>query len=271
MCKSILKAGSYIDFDDYDWRILGSSLDPAKIPEIAEIYSAEQISDFQVARIVNQFVRSDLDFFEVVEKKIFRYLSNDSCKNFETAMSEKELKCLLKFLRKSKIYFEFGSGHSTLMASQFLKLKVISFETDQYYIPFMKTQIEGSEKALIDFVHLDVGPTSDWGWPRDTTKLSNYLPSLLNQIGTLNLRPDLVLIDGRFRVATFLACCTFAPGAVILFDDYVERDNYHVIESIIKPKKFVGRIGIFQVPKRLKRKKHYALIKMLGKFIYDPS
>ena len=120
MCKSILKAGSYIDFDDYDWRILGSSLDPAKIPEIAEIYSAEQISDFQVARIVNQFVRSDLDFFEVVEKKIFRYLANYSCKNFETTMSEKELKCLLKFLRKSKIYFEFGSGHSTLMASQFL-------------------------------------------------------------------------------------------------------------------------------------------------------
>ena len=50
------------------------------------------------------------------------------------------------------------------------------------------------------------------------------------------LAPDLVLVDGRFRAACFLASLLFArPGAVILFDDYVDRPFYHTVEAFGTP------------------------------------
>jgi hypothetical protein len=35
LCDRLLKVGGYMDFDDYGWRLRGSSLDPAKTPAIA--------------------------------------------------------------------------------------------------------------------------------------------------------------------------------------------------------------------------------------------
>ena len=69
--------------------------------------------------------------------------------------------------------------------------------------------------------------------------------------------PDLILIDGRFRVSTFLSCVLKFPGAKVLFDDYVDRENYHVVESVIKPKRTVGRIAEFKVPKHLPKEKFW--------------
>ena len=275
MCKSILNVGAYLDFDDYDWRILGSSLDPAKVPEIGLQYSQEQIDDFQVARIVNQFVRTDKDFFEVVEEKVFRYLVKNIHVSTETTMSEEEIQCLLKYLSKSRVYLEFGSGHSTLLASQFKGLKVISLKTDQTYIQYLKLEIEkrGSQ-AQIDFVHLDIGPVAEWGWPIDTqntSRFANYILGTINQAHNKTLIPDLILIDGRFRIASFLACCLTSPGAVILFDDYLDRDNYHIVERFFSPKFQVGRIGVFQIPRRLQRRKLLKMLDSLAKFSYDPS
>ena len=87
ICKSMLNPGSYLDFDDYDWRILGSSLDPTKIPEIESQYTSEQISDYQVARIINQFVKTDIDFREIVSNKIYRYKLDELKYSAETTMS----------------------------------------------------------------------------------------------------------------------------------------------------------------------------------------
>ena len=48
--------------------------------------------------------------------------------------------------------------------------------------------------------------------------------------------PDVVLIDGRFRVACFLyALIHTKPGTVIIFDDYADRPEYHVVEEVISP------------------------------------
>ena len=63
-----------MDFDDYNWRLRGSSLDPKNIPEIAHQYSDEQIDSFQVKMIVETLVRPRSDYREVVENKIFQKL-----------------------------------------------------------------------------------------------------------------------------------------------------------------------------------------------------
>lgn len=61
-----------MDFDDYTWRLRGSSLDPSKVPEIYLQYTDEQIDSYQVKTIVDTLVKKDLRYEEVVKNKIYR-------------------------------------------------------------------------------------------------------------------------------------------------------------------------------------------------------
>lgn len=71
MCDKLTKIGGYIDFDDYNWRIRGSSLDPSRVPIIADQYTEEQIDAKQVALIVDELVKRDPRYIQIVENKIF--------------------------------------------------------------------------------------------------------------------------------------------------------------------------------------------------------
>jgi len=71
----LLNVGGYLDFDDFNWRLRGSSLDPTRIPETALMYSPEQIDERQVALIINEVVRRDSRYVEVVDNKVFQKLS----------------------------------------------------------------------------------------------------------------------------------------------------------------------------------------------------
>ncbi|MCC8976305.1 hypothetical protein [Bradyrhizobium brasilense] len=75
LCDRLLKVGGYMDFDDYEWRLRGSSLDPAKIPVISDQYTDEQIDAFQVKMIVDDLVRRDHRYQEVVRNKIFQKIA----------------------------------------------------------------------------------------------------------------------------------------------------------------------------------------------------
>lgn len=75
LCDRLLKPGGYMDFDDYTWRLRGSSMDPKKLPIIAEQYTDEQIDALQVRMIVDGLVRRDKRYKEVVTNKIFQKLA----------------------------------------------------------------------------------------------------------------------------------------------------------------------------------------------------
>ena len=75
LCDKMLRVGGYIDFDDYNWRLRGSSLDPSRIPEIGDQYTEEQIDAFQVKMIIDALVRRDARYKEVVKDKIFQKIA----------------------------------------------------------------------------------------------------------------------------------------------------------------------------------------------------
>ena len=57
---------------------------------------------------------------------------------------------------------------------------------------------------------------------------------------------DTVLIDGRFRVASFLTTLLYCEkGTKIIFDDYVTRSKYHIVEMFEQPIKSQGRQSLF--------------------------
>jgi hypothetical protein len=69
------------------------------------------------------------------------------------------------------------------------------------------------------------------------------------------ISPDLVLIDGRFRVFCFLTSVKFAPvGTKILFDDYINRPFYHVVEEFCERIDTCGRQALFEVSQSAKKK-----------------
>lgn len=44
-----------------------------------------------------------------------------------------------------------------------------------------------------------------------------------------------MLIDGRYRVACFLATCIYAKKeTIVLFDDYEQRKQYHTVEKLFE-------------------------------------
>jgi hypothetical protein len=72
LCDRVLKVGGYIHFDDYAWRLRGSSLDPLKVPQTAQMYTDEQIEALQVRAIVDLLVKRDPRYKEVLQNQIYQ-------------------------------------------------------------------------------------------------------------------------------------------------------------------------------------------------------
>ena len=74
LCDRLLNVGGYMDFDDYNWKLRGSSLDPAKVPEILLQYTVEQIDTRQVKMIVDGLVKTDPRYVERIANKVYQKL-----------------------------------------------------------------------------------------------------------------------------------------------------------------------------------------------------
>ena len=96
-------------------------------------------------------------------------------------------------------------------------------------------------------MHVDLGPVGDWGRPIGYTKRKRFLEYF--EAGFANdFNPDVILVDGRFRVAVFLTALARAqPGTKIVFDDY-SRQRYKVVEEIIRPSEENQRQALFVRP-----------------------
>jgi protein O-GlcNAc transferase len=194
----------------------------------------------------------------------------------KTSNSEFEVDFIKTMLSRSKRYLEFGSGASTLMASKIKQLKTISIETDPDFISYLSRQlpINYLEEGNSSFLHIDIGRVGDWGWPVDpvdSQKLLTYNFRVWQHLQEIQFNPDLILIDGRFRVSSFVTSIVNSPKTTILFDDYFDRTHYHLVEKLVEPHKRVGRIGVFKSPRFLTRVQMRIAQSLLAEYILDPS
>ena len=65
------------------------------------------------------------------------------------------------------------------------------------------------------------------------------------------IEPDLILIDGRFRLGCFLSAvlCTTRP-VTILWDDYKGRGGYMAAERWFPVTEMIGRMARFEIAPR---------------------
>jgi hypothetical protein len=195
--------------------------------------------------------------------------------NCNTTMNDNEVDFLRSKLSQSNHYLEFGTGFSTIEACKLVKDTVVSIETSIEYLNSMSNHLSnlGILHSNVFLHHVDIGSTGDWGFPIDELAIRNwprYSNLNFDQYSKL-FQPDLALIDGRFRVATFLKLYLNYPGLSIMFDDYFDRPQYHVVENFTHPRTQVGRLALFKVPRLNKMRNLRIAGGMLSDYILIPE
>ena len=149
----------------------------------------------------------------------------------------------------SRCYLEYGSGGSTIYANTIARVPaIITVESDRAWAQRVAAALD-KQASRIFIAHCDIGETGAWGAPTNTDKAHNFWQymvapwDLAKKHGQV---PDTVLIDGRFRVASFLySLLASRVGTTILFDDYFDRPEYFVVEEFCALESRHGRMGVF--------------------------
>ena len=153
----------------------------------------------------------------------------------KSSNTNEELAYFDECLHAATKYLEFGSGNSTTRAVKQEGLQIISVESDSEYLDDFKIFISTiTKKSLsLEFIHADIGPTEELGYPEESTEkaiLLNYTNWVWDKLKFKSFIPDLILIDGRFRVACCLKCFDkINQDCFIIFDDFLNRPQYHIV------------------------------------------
>ena len=143
-----------------------------------------------------------------------------------------DINMFYKYLNNATNYLEYGSGGSTYQASLRKKIvNIFSIESDLEWYTKLKKKII---KPHIHLIYNEMGSKPNtWGNPGPNSTSSQHI-SYSSQILALDeamaKKIDLILIDGRFRVACCLKCFdVINDNCFIIFDDFLCRKHYHVI------------------------------------------
>ena len=162
----------------------------------------------------------------------------------------------------STCYGEYGMGTSTQWVLRNTSAKVVAVDTSQHWVQEVERQ---NQSDRLDAKWIDVGVLADWGRPLSYTHRHAFT-DYITSIWTRGIKPDLVLVDGRFRVCCFLQSMLSAkPGTRIIFDDYMDRPWYHVVEEIAARLEVCGRQALFEVAEDKDTK---AIEQMRDHFLY---
>ena len=156
---------------------------------------------------------------------------------FPLVLTKNYLYLLKKYLNDSDFYLEFGSGGSTFLALLDSKTNIFSVESDNNWIEYLsswKIVKNGVENNKLKFFHIDIGPVGEWGVPLNAEVNDNFYKYSSHIFDVTDVKFDMVLVDGRFRVACVLKTILECDDNIkILVHDYVFRTEYHIIEKFL--------------------------------------
>ena len=188
-------------------------------------------------------------------------------------MSADEMKVLKANLSQATHYFEYGSGNSTILACQCPAIERIkSVESSEAYINdvLLKNQdvVRAHDNGRLMIQHIDIGETLEWGYP--STDASKPLwPNYADAITHETVAYDLVLVDGRFRIACIVNVLTsLSSHCTVLVHDFWNRNFYHQVLNLVDVVDSVGTLAV------LKRRKDFDTVRaidLLARYRYDPK
>lgn len=166
------------------------------------------------------------------------------------AMPEAEALHLRRCYECAQVILEYGSGGSTELAAHMPGKLIISVESDRDWARSLRQKIaEAQPLSQVILQHVDIGKTGAWGRPVGDENWQNFhhYPNAIWEAPFFR-HPDVILIDGRFRPACLMtAMLRITRPVTVLFDDYVDRPRYHLVEKLVRPSRLIGRMAEFQL------------------------
>jgi hypothetical protein len=189
------------------------------------------------------------------------------------SFAEAEAEAVRAAYAGARVILEYGSGGSTVLAAGMPGKLVFSVESDWRWALRLQAHIDGAAlPSPATVYHVDIGPTGAWGRPVDDARWYDFYRYPLAVWDEAFFRhPDVVLIDGRFRAACMMATLwRITRPTTILFDDYVDRVPYHLVEEYIAPREAFGSMAVFDaVPGLVGAADISGLARALGQVTFD--
>jgi hypothetical protein len=186
-------------------------------------------------------------------------------------MSDDERGLFKSILRCSRKYLEFGSGGSTYVAASLAKESVISIDSSSNWLENVRQACEFETGfSRLTLAHVDIGPTSEWGYPSDSgtrDRWPNYHSNIWARLESSDA--DVYMVDGRFRVACFLQILLHSRrDALIMIHDFDSRSEYHVVREVAREIAVAGSLSVFQ---RYDNGNETLMREILAAHEYDPT
>ena len=186
---------------------------------------------FIISIIINKSHKNDnhnIDYNNLIEvinkykrEKIIWPIKNYL--KFIPELSDEELEALCYFMNPKNVYFEFGSGGSTNVAS-FYNMTTYSVESDTKWHEKLK-----NSGINANYITVDLKAYGNYGRPGPGTTVEDWKKYI--QAYKKEYNADIILIDGRFRVACALDIFSkIRKDTIVLIHDYM-RDYYHIVED----------------------------------------
>ena len=136
-----------------------------------------------------------------------------------------ELAAFLSFLTKDTIYFETGSGCSSIIAKYYTKKSYAVEGCRAWYEEGVK---HGLKENLL-FRDLKPDNTS-WSFPGKKSSLNDWKKYFQSYDKSYNA--DVILLDGRFKVASAMDIFEkINDDTIVLIHEYQPRDIYFILEN----------------------------------------
>ena len=213
--KNILKASKTIEHHD------SKSENPLKNLQKNEINFYQMLFEFESKNLYLKEINKKRTF-----EKRYPLPKEINCYQHLRFYSLMDLIAFTSFLTKDTIFFEFGSGCSSVIAKYYAK-KSLAVEGDKNWY---EIGIKNNLKENILFK--DIKPTNKKGYWSNPGKESN-LEDWKNyfQAYKAEYNADVIFIDGRFRVAcAFDIFNKIKNDTIILIHEYF-RPSYLIIEK----------------------------------------
>jgi hypothetical protein len=172
------------------------------------------------------------------------------------ALDEEGLRFFKSIIATTSVYLEYGSGGSTLFASQHANL-LVTVESDRLFLDAVQKKLDRlSMRSTLQPIYVDIGFTKLWGKPvftkpteRRLRRWKKYASAPWEFFRRQAIEPDTILVDGRFRVACALQSLLNlgkTNSCKILVDDYVGNAHYRPIEQFGDLIEMHGRMAVFR-------------------------
>jgi hypothetical protein len=156
-------------------------------------------------------------------------------------------------------YMEFGMGGATILAAQAGR-DIVAVDSNAAWVKRVgeHSDVADSIKAgRVSLLHADIGRVSEWGFPADQGRAGawpDYIRLPWTEWTRRRERPDLIFVDGRFRLACCLSAIVALGGSlspddmprVLLQDFDVMRPYYRPVLDFFEPETTEGSLYLLR-------------------------